>query len=138
MEDDAINKLKLYLETEEGQKEVQEYFDEMFKKEEMAISQLVRFHEKYNDENKFSKIVEKIISKYDSYKYRDREYNLGREPMEDLYFFLYEYAEKYGSEPTDEEFEIHGNDFTSGLYKIHGYFFNLMCGQGSCIKISKE
>lgn len=138
MEDSAIKKLKLYLESEEGQKSTQEYFDKIFKREEMEISQLLRFHEKYNDKNKFSKIVEKIISKYDSDKYRNREYNLGREPMEDLYFFLYEYASKYGIGSTDEEFEIHGNNFTSGLYKIHGYFFNLMCGQGSCILISKE
>lgn len=138
MQSDLITRLKEYLESEEGKKSSEEYFGKIRMRQLMEDSQMERFHLKYNTSEKFSVIVEKIIAKYYSDEYTKKEYKCGRQPMESLFFFLYEYAGKYGRVAIDEECEKHGNMFTAGLYTIHDYFFNLMCGQGSVVQISKK
>lgn len=138
MESDLITRLKEYLESDEGKKSSEEYFGKIRNRQLMEDSQMERFHLKYDTSEKFSVIVEKIITKYDSAEYRDKEYKIGREPMESLFFFLFEYAGKYGREVNNEEYKKYGNTFTSGLYTIHDYYFNLMCGQGSVVHITKK
>ena len=138
MQSDLITRLKEYLESEEGKKSSEEYFGKIRNRQMMEDSQMDRFHLKYDTSEKFSAIVEKIITKYDSAEYRDKEYKIGREPMESLFFFLFEYAGKYGRKVNKEEYKKYGNTFTSGLYTIHDYYFNLMCGQGSVVHITKK
>jgi hypothetical protein len=48
------------------------------------------------------------------------------------------YAEKYGRECSEEEWNQYGNMFTSSLFFCSGYYFNRMDGQGSRIKVKKE
>lgn len=137
MEDNMLQRLIDHLNTEEGKKSVDDYFDRIIQQEKIEDSQIDRFHIKYNTPEKFSYIVEKILKKYRSKEYVNREYGLGRMPNEELLFFLYNYAKKYGREATDEEFETHGNCFTADLYIIHDYCFNIMNGQGTIIKVEK-
>jgi hypothetical protein len=137
MESDWFLKLRESLESEEGKKSVHDYFDNIAKQEAMEQSQIDRFHMKYDTCEKFTRILERVISKYDSKEYSEREYGKGRFPNEDLYFFFFEYAKKYGREATEEEYETVGNQFTAELHLIHDYFFNIMNGQGTVIVINK-
>jgi len=100
----------------------------------IANSQIERL---YNS-GRFTELVEKCIAKYSSNEYRNKWYNLGIEPPESLYFFLYEYAERYGNLCNETEWATHGNTFTKSLYYCNGYYFNLMLGQGCKVKIIKK
>ena len=100
-------------------------------------SQLKRFNEflnkQENQEQYFRDLIEKILIKYSSNEYKSRfKYS---EPKETLFTFLLEYSEKYGNKATDDEFEKYGNSFMPCLYTLHGYYFGLMIGQGSCVVI---
>lgn len=133
-----IEKLKEILESEEGKKASDSYRENLKKRSEIKYKQLKRFHEKFNEPEKFSYFVEKVLEKYDSDEYRKKWWNLGYEPPEKLKCFLFEYSEKYGRECNKEEWDKYSNDFTSNLYYINGWYFNLMIGQGSFIKIEKK
>jgi hypothetical protein len=130
-----VEDLNKFLDSPEGQKKAEDYFGKIKQREIILDSQLDRFHSNYS--NRLDELVEKVIEKYDSDKYRDHWYNRGSIPPEDLYFFLYKYAQKWGREATEEEYETIGNYFTSGLYLVGNYSFNRMDGQGSCILVEK-
>lgn len=128
-----LEELKAWMDSEEGQKSMQDFADKLVNEEQILNSQLERFHKLGN----FSHYVEKIIDKYNSDEYRDGWYNRGFEPPETLYWFLFHYVEKYGRECDDAEWKEHANMFTSALYFYEGYYFNRMDGQGSVILIKK-
>ena len=136
-----VEKLRAYLATEEGHREAVEYFEKI-RKEDIKDKQLERFHSKIistkPSKKNFEFFVEKVISKYQSDKYRDYWWKRHCEPPVPLYFFLFKYAKKYGREANRNEYQKYANMFTSGLYVIHGYYFNLMNGQGSVVIITKK
>ena len=80
--------------------------------------------------------IEHLDNWYESDKYRDREYKMGFEPREKLFWVLLGVAEKYGSEVGDE-YEIYANPFTGEMYKLGSYIIQVMHGQGSVIVIDK-
>lgn len=135
-----FKKLKFNLESVEGKNKLNDYFNVIIQTRAIRDSQLKRFKEKVDlDSALFSSFVEKVIAKYNSIEYQDREYNLGREPKCSLFSFLFSYAQKYGRHASDDEYERYGGIFTSGIYYIDGYYFHLIQGQGSMILVhSKE
>ena len=85
-------------------------------------------------------IIEKIIDKYDSDKYVRKEYKLGYQPREDLYWVLESIASKYGekvelNKENAEKYPL--NMFTGSAYTFEGYLFQVMHGQGSVVRIDK-
>lgn len=98
--------------------------------------QLARFDAKYGE--RFSEIVEMIATKYESRKYRDHWYNQSIEPPEGLYWFLIRYASVYGRELSQQELDKFVNHFTSEIYYCKGYYFQIMNGQGSVVRIDKQ
>lgn len=120
----------------EGQIVLDEFRDKMEREDEIQERHLIKFYEKYDSQ--FVKFVERYIKKYDSDEYIDRCYNKGYEPSTPMFHFFYDYASKYGREASNNEYEKYGNDFTGSLVYIHGYFFNMMHGQGTVILITKE
>ena len=127
-----LNKMKKFLDSEEGKKSIDNWFNKLENEENIRNLQIAKFDEKYRDNLDF--IIEKIITKYESKKYRDKEYGMGFEPREDLYWLLYSYAEKHCAECTDEKYL---NMFTDRAYYISSYVIQVMHGQGSVIKIEK-
>jgi len=120
-------------------KEMDEFFENFEKLNEVLDKQYKRFYDKLkSNEIIFSEIVEKIIDKYESKVYRDRWVNRGLEQEESLYFFLYHFSIKYGREATLNEYKKYSNDFTSNIYYYDKYFFCLINGQGSSIQIFEE
>lgn len=132
-----FNEMREYLNSPEFvkafEKAAEEYSEKFEREDRILESQLERFH-KYTN---FEEILEKIINKYNSKEYKDRWYSRSIMPPETLFWFIYNYAEKYGRAATREEWDTYGNMFTSSLYYINGYIFNQMDGQGSIIKITK-
>lgn len=133
-----LEKLKEYLESVEGKKETEEYFSNIKNEQEKYDKQLERFHLRIHSISQFTDFVEKVILKYDSDKYRDFWYKKGCEPPEDLYWFLFEYAKKYGRDCDYIEYKTYGNVFTTEMYFIGGYYIYKMNGQGTCIQIKKQ
>lgn len=123
--------LKAYLNSEEGkaflEKQKEEYrFKETLKK-------------KYNDKIKSLTsderivLIRKIITKYDSKEYKDKELKCGRyEPSNDLFWTIFEYAQEYGRPLiTDGEFCV-------SSFEIDDKFIvEMICGQGSFVHITE-
>lgn len=130
----SIEKLREFLESEEGKKSAKAFAEKIVREEEIKTYQLDRFHKSFN----FEEFTEKVIAKYSSDEYKDRWYNRGIEPPENLYFFLFDYAKKYGRECKEAECQKYANPFTSDMIYCKGYYFNLAVGQGCFIEIIKE
>lgn len=129
-----LDNLKAWFDSDEGKKSISDYADKLRREDEIMDKQFERFKRLIN----FGEFTEKVILKYSSKKYRDRWYNRGIEPPESLYWFLFEYAERYGRKCSRKEWNTYGNVFSSSLYFCNGYYFNRMDGQGSVIKIIKK
>jgi hypothetical protein len=135
---ELLDKLNAFLESEEGQKSIEEWANKIKNEQAIKDSQLERAFKKYG--LNIAGVVEKIVAKYDSDKYRDFWWNKGFEPPEHLYFFLFDYAAKYGvevNENSPEEQQKCINMFTSDIYYLDGYVFNKINGQGTCVLVEK-
>lgn len=126
--------LRDWFDSEEGKRSMTDFADKINREEEIKTKQLERFNRVGN----FEEFIEKVIAKYNSDKYRDSWYCRGIEPPEHLFWFLFYYAEKYGRECNEEEWNQYGNMFSSALYYCNEYYFNRMDGQGSFIKVIKR
>ncbi len=127
------------LDTPEMQAKMDDYFIKINQRAEIKDNQMVRLKERVDKDPEYFKLfVDKVSEKYESDEYRDRERKIGRQPTTSLFFFLLEFAEVYGRECNEEEFEKHGNGFTGALYYFGGYYFNLMIGQGSLVLVTKK
>jgi predicted solute-binding protein len=132
--DKSLSEFSKFLNSEEGKKHLEEYVNKQNRIDNIVKSQLTRL----KNSNRFTELIEKAVEKYDSESYIRRWYRRSIEPPEDLFSFLFSYAQRYGRDCTDEECEKYSNMFTESLYYCEGYYFNLMIGQGSAIKIIKE
>ena len=128
-----LKKIDEWLDSEEGKKSIAEFAEKIEREERIKTNQLERLHKS----GKFLELTEKAIKKYNTDEYINSWYKRGIEPPESLFWFLFEYAEKYGRECEEEEWKQYGNMFTSSLFFIDGYYFNRMDGQGSVIKVMK-
>ncbi len=109
--------------------------DRYLKERKIIDMQLERFHNNCDDKVAF---IKKVINKYNSKEYKDRWYKRGIEPMEDLYWFLYDYATIYGREANGKEYDEYAHMFTSNMFIIEeGYAFMRVDGQGSHIDVFK-
>ncbi len=77
------------------------------KKELIEKSQKERFKDKVLKDPEFlDLVIIKVLERYNSKKYKDRWYNRGFEPPENLLNFLYDYAFENG----EKSFDIHGEE----------------------------
>lgn len=128
-----------FLESPEGCASI----EEMIRKEKIIEEVENRWIEKYHNlpENDRKRIIQKVIDKYDSKSYIDKEYSNGCEPRTPLYWLYLSYAEKYGIDVYDEYVKKHPDRFcfTTMLYKSpEGYFVERMDGQGSACHIETQ
>lgn len=85
-------------------------------------------------ENDIDYVIERLMDKYYSDEYIDREYKLGFQPREPLLWLLLAYAEKYCNLCNDERYL---NQFTGTAYYLGSYVIQTMYGQGAIIKVDK-
>lgn len=93
-------------------------------------------HQKYFDDH-VRKIgvnlsVKILMDKYESDKYRDREYKSGWEPRCPLYDLLLDFFSREGRVVPENDYD---NCFTTCEYEIGKWKIGLMVGQGSFIYI---
>lgn len=129
----AIENFDKYLESEEGKASTEAWFKKLEFKKNLKNKHIETLHRLYK--NNLDAIIEKVITKYESKEYRDKEYKLGREPDEVLYTLFLDYAEVY-SKPC-REFQ-YMNDFTGDIYYLGSYVIQIMHGQGSFIRLEKQ
>jgi hypothetical protein len=132
MSKSIVEKLREFLDTEEGKKSIEEFGNKIKKEEERKDRWIEKF--KKLAESDIDAYLEKLIEKYDSDEYVRREYSLGYEPRESLLWIALGYAKKYCKECTDEKYL---NMFTGEAYYIGSYIIQVMHGQGSVIRIDK-
>lgn len=131
-----LKKLEELFNSEEGKRKTEEYFQKLANQDAILDSQLERFRKRVlNDEGYFKLVVDKIKKKYFSDEYYERWSSRGIVAPEKLNWFLFRYAEKYGRECTDSEYNEYAGAFTTVMYYVHGYIFRRSDGQGSIIQI---
>lgn len=119
--------LKEYLNSPEGQADYEREKEQMMKLMNIEKSQRERFHKLTVEER--NNFINKTILKYRSKEYRDRWYNRGIVPPENLFFFLYDYAAEYG-EPIEDETQM----FACANYVFdNNWVISLMYGQGTVV-----
>jgi hypothetical protein len=126
--------LKKHLESDKGKASMKRFVEKMVRKAEVRQRWVEKIHTYYG--NDIDSLTEKLMGKYYSDVYRDREYDKCHcEPREPLLWVLMEYAETYGEECNDENYF---NDFTGDAYYLGSYVIQIMHGQGSVIRIDKK
>ncbi len=128
-----LEKLIEFMNSPEGAASIERMAQKMINKDKIRELQLTRAFQKFHGQE--NTIIDKLIEKYYSYEYIDREHRLGYQPREPLLFFLYEYATKYGKKFTRKQEKKYGNSFSQGGYIIGSYAIIIMFGQGTVIKI---
>lgn len=130
-----MNKMKDFLESEEYEIAMEKWLTA--KKKEMDLEEVWTDRMWDRIKNNLDTSIQKIIDWYSSDRYRDREYGLGYEPRESLFWILIKVAEKYGQECDDHEIEKYGNTFTVEIFKLGSYVIQLIQGQGAMILVEK-
>jgi hypothetical protein len=103
------------------------FFNKLKNKQEIEKKQYQSFNNHLNNStNSVNFYIQKVINYYKTTKYQNRWLSRGIEPPEDLKFFLYEYARKYG--------QLNHN----GTYQLGDYSIELIIGQGSYVVIRKN
>lgn len=128
-----LDSLRDFLDSPEGQESIRKFHDELEISERHRERWIEKFRNRAGDD--VDSLLEKIIDKYDSDKYVNREYKLGYEPRESLLWVAMGYAGKYCEECVDEKYL---NMFTGEAYYIGSYVIQVMHGQGSVIRIDKR
>ncbi len=125
-------KLKEYFESEQGKKEMEEY-----RKHQDFLQSLKDYYLSWFDSigsERRAHYIQKVIDKYKSKEYQDRWYNRGCFPQEELFWYIFDYAYKYGKcwrALSEEVGPGYDSKFVFDNWKV--LLYN---GQGSIIEIS--
>ena len=129
-----------FLESPEGCASI----EEMIRRDKIIEEVENRWIEKYHNlsEDDRKRIIQKVIDKYESKSYIDKEYFFHNcEPRTPFYWIYLSYAEKYGIDVYDKYVKKNPDRFcfTTMLYKSpEGYIVERMDGQGSVCHIKSE
>lgn len=132
-----LDALRDFWETEEGKKSIEEFVQEFNNRKIIEERHVQVLHDKFGDS--IDSIIEKIISKYESDKYKDRWYKRSIEPECMLYNVLYDYAKFLNSIASNEQIEQYGSEVFGGdvAYILGSYFLQIIHGQGSAVIVVK-
>ncbi len=84
-------------------------------------------------ENNLDTIIEKLLTKYYSEEYMEREHKIGVQPRDPFLWLLWEYAQTYCRECEDKKYF---NEFTGGAFYVGSYVIQVMYGQGATLKLT--
>lgn len=129
---EIYEKFKKFIESPEGQEyfkkvKAQKEWEDSWKKEKLSWFNSI-------GPEKRSYYIQKVIDKYSSESYKDRWYNRGCFPPEELYFWLFDYAYEYGKcwrALSEEVGPGYDSKFVFDDWKV--ILYN---GQGSIVRIS--
>ena len=130
-----IEKINAFLDSPEGQKSLEKFAEKLKREQEHKDRWIDRMWGRIQSDIDGS--IDHMLKWYNSDTYRDREYDKGYQPREELLWILFGVAETHGEECTDEEVDLYENTFTRSIYKLGSYAIQIMDGQGSIIAIDK-
>ena len=131
--DNRIKEMKDFFASEEGKRSSLKFVKKLINEEEHKKRWIEKF--KNRCESDIDGSLEKLIEKYYSNSYYKREHSIGYEPRESLLWIAFGYAQKYGKKCNNKKYF---NSFTEEAYYIGSYVIQVMCGQGSVIRIDKK
>jgi hypothetical protein len=114
-------------------KSIKEFAEKLKKEQEHQNRWIEKFKSRY--ENNLDLALEKLMEKYYSKEYVQREYKIGFQPREKLLWLVFEYAIKYCKPCKNKKY---WNTFTGEAYYIGNYVIQVMFGQGSALRIDKK
>jgi hypothetical protein len=130
-----IEDIEKLLNSEEGKKSIEKFRLKLEREQAHTNRWIERMWFHIKDDVDGS--IEHMLKWYDSDKYRNREYHMCYEPRETLLWVLFDVAQKYGNECTEDEIRKYANTFTGEMMRIGSYVIQVMFGQGSAIRIDK-
>jgi|LakMenEpi03Aug12_release.lakeMendotaPanAssembly.Ray.scaffolds.fasta_scaffold1034024_2 hypothetical protein len=134
MKSEWFEKIEKYMDSEEFQKDLDDWFEKTQVKRKLRNRHIKKLHQ-YHGSN-IDPFIEKLITKYYSKEYSDREMKCGYyDGRETLFWLLFDYAKKHGKKCNNKKY---WNTFTSEAYYIGSYIIQIMYGQGVAIRIDKR
>ena len=134
MEKSLAERLKEYLESPEGIKAADDYFDKLEKEQNLLNSRLQKIHEQFGSIEKFDEIVTRILEK--QRKSDDKHWATYTDAPLCITNLIWEYGMSYGNEI--EPINDFTESFPSHVTEHLGYQFSITHGQGSVMTIYKN
>lgn len=127
-------RMKDWLDSPEGRKSADDYFEKLKKKEEVLEKRCERIKTHFSDNQSFDSLMSRILEKQE--KYDKRHYYTYTERPLHITDLVWELASSEGTpiEPVDGLTE----NFPSAIYEYFGYQFAITHGQGSVLSIYKN
>lgn len=127
---DLVEKLKKHLEDPKNMEEALIFFNG---NSELLNSRFLKF-EKYLNNYDFDKLMLRLVNEHND-DYREKCYINGYEPYPNNKLqFIIDYIENK-SEPIDIKIKELSCDFFNYIYLFNNYYFQIIHGQGSIIRI---
>lgn len=134
---DKFEKLRAFLESEEGKKSMDDWFNKLEVKDKILEGRLVKVHD-YLKNNSLDVLMERLKEENGD-EWCNRCYGKGFEPYPtNLLYLLIDYVNEYGDEPTGDDVEEDEYGFLSREMILGDYKFQLFCGQGCFNRILKK
>jgi hypothetical protein len=136
MANKMLEELKAFMESPEGKKAMEEFANEMQRKDEREENNRMRMRKMFSDKESFDSLMEKICAKHND-AYEDRCYAKGYmpHPMNILYA-IHEVADEEGIDhPPLDDFT---DSFPSDIVSYMGWQFAITYGQGSVTSVYKN
>jgi len=127
-----LEEFKEFLDSEEGQKSLDRFVEKHLREDACTDRWIEKIKSRYGDNP--DPVIEKLMEKYYSDSYVNREYKMGVQPREPLFWLIWEYAEKHCESCVDKKYY---NSFTGDAYYIGSYVIQIMYGQGSVLRFDK-
>jgi hypothetical protein len=126
-----IEKLRAYLDSDEGKRETEEYSQRVAEESAIRERRVNRVGE-FLKEKDFDQIIQRIVWEHDD-EYRERCYSRGYEPYPNHKTeLLFDFVR---SRVTDVHNDLIPQDFLSECLFYKGYWFTTYCGQGCFYRI---
>lgn len=127
-------KLKEFLESEEGKKSVQAFIDNENLKSDILEGRFLKF-DKYLETNSFDALMDRMKIE-NGEEHIQKCYDKGFMPFPtNLLGFIIDYASERGEEV---DYNVGGGDFLYSEHEYRGYLFQTYCGQGCFDRIHKK
>lgn len=130
---DMVEKLRAFLETEEGKESIKKFAEKLSFETELKMRNIDRIKKMFNDQESFDNLVNKILEKHND-NWKDHCYKKGVMPYPwSLLYALFDLAEMQGKEidPIDGLTE----NFPSSLFTYNDWQFAITNGQGSVCSV---
>jgi hypothetical protein len=127
-----LNKLRAFLDSEEGQKSL-EAFAQRENEKEKRYTKANQYIQSLKSKD-FEDLLKKEIAKHDE-AWRDRCWKAGYEPYpSNLLELLFSVAERFGK-PVKQILDEFDREFGGGTFRYRGFYFNWIHGQGTVLRI---